>query len=457
MVLTPLERNKIINSAYNYAPTGSNKKNIGACGSTNANFNSNIATVYSSSLYTYDGFGIGSGINSIRNNAHSFFFSDGNYVVTNNVTHPNTDIMTLPVGLDALAFVYNLDFVASFTAKGGDFTFIDNKWQYNPGNGTNTGDDRVNNNVDTLCNNELKVNPLKITPRIINDIYKGSIINWNDPKIVNKNIDINAIPVTIPNSSVENPNQTAIGYIPFFTLLLIDDNNQCLIKPVYRSTGAIVNQVLTRYLNQVEDLTIIENTTMTTAFGGTNPTGFGVSFQQGVEDYLKNTKNSFGYIYNSACYSGTNPVFSLPPARLKNQAGQFVTLNAISVTKQFLNQYRTGGVYRSNSIAYNSIDYSRFIPGGYPLIGIQSIFFYPGKSSISSKNLDVVCFLIYLTQLAKFARVTNPQTGNTLTDIKLGQDQVNLSNIYSFPSYYAQQILEKILLEFPGEKTTLLA
>jgi len=452
MVLTPIDRNIIINSAYNYVPAENNKKTIKASGSTNASdFNSKIGFFYSSSLYLYNGNGAGAAITNIRNNIQSFAFSDGNYVVTNNATNPNTNIMTLPVGLDALAFVYNLDFVGNFTARALDFEFVDNKWQYNPGNGTNTGDDRVNNNVDTLCNNELKVNPLRITPLIISYIYNGTITNWDDPRIVSENIDINAIPVTIPNSSVENPNQTAIGYIPIFRLLL-RNNNKCLINPVYRSSSTNINQALTRYLKQVEpNSNINENGIMTTAFGKI-PTGVGTNSEQILLDYVKNTKNSFGYIYNSLCYSGTNPVFSLPPARLKNQKGQFVTLNARSVTKQFLSQDQTTGYYKSNSIAYNSIDYTKVVEGGYPCISIFSIFFYPGKTEISDKKIDIVRFLTYLTQLAKFARFTGTQT-----DIKLGQDVVNLSNIYSFPSYFSQKILEKILLEFPNEKTTLLA
>ena len=65
--------------------------------------------------------------------------------------------------------------------------------------------------------------------------------------------------------------------------------------------------------------------------------------------------------------------------------------------------------------------------------------------------------MIYLTQQAKFARITATQTtGNILAD-GLGQDQINTKNMYSFPSFIAQRILETILNEFSDVKATLLS
>jgi len=453
--ITPLQRNIIINSAYNYSDTNP-KQNITASGSANAvTFNNSINTDYTPSTYSYAGPGSGSGITNIKANSDTFAFADSNYIVANNNNNNPNTMMTLPVGLDALAFIYNLDFVGNFTAKAGDFTFINNTWQYTQGTGTNSGNDIVNTKVDTKCNDELRVNPLKITPEIIANIYKGSITTWDNVNIASIN-DI-TIPINIPVTST----QTGTGYINIFNLLLRDSNNKSSIMHSYRS-DSITNTILTTYLsNLLVNSGITVSSSMSTAFGSTL-TGIGTSGNTGVLNYINTTKNSFGYILNSVflnqidydptTYPTQSSSYKLPPARLKNPAGAFVTLNSRSVTKQFLSQTQTIGYYKNNSIAYNSIDYTKVVQGGYPCINIHSIFFYPGNTQISNKKLDVVCFLIYLTQSAKFVRFTGNQT-----DIKLGQDKVNSSNIYSFPGYYSQQILQKILDEFPDEKTTLLA
>jgi hypothetical protein len=458
VLITPSERNTIINNAFNYLGTNP-KTTITASGSSVAlTFNSKIGVKYKSSTYNYTTTGNASGISNINNNVHSFAFSDGNYVVSLGNTPSN--IITLPVGLDALAFVYNIDFVANFTAKAGDFTLIDNKWQYTQGNGTNTGNDVENTGVDKQCNDKLRTHPLKITPEIIVGIYKGVITTWDSADI--KNINDIEIAITIPVTSTE----TGTGYISIFSLLVRDNNNESIIKPLHRSGSSNANSALTTYLLQnVQNSGITSSTTMTTAFGGAL-TGQGFSLASGVLDNLNANKNTFAYIMNidflnQQDYDPTNTSqsssYKLPPARLKNPAGKFVTLNSSSVTKQFLAQSPTTNYYKANSIAFNSINYTITVSSGYPLISIVSIFFRPALSQITSKKFDVVCFLIYLTQQAKFARITATQTtGNILAD-GLGQDQANSSNMYSFPSFIAQRILETILNEFSDVKATLLS
>jgi len=456
MVLKPSERNTIINNAFNYLGTNP-KTTITASGSAVAsNFNSKIGISYKPSTYIYTGNGIGNGISNINNDVHSFAFSDGNYVVSSNNTPSN--LFTFPVCLDAIAFVYNIDFVINFTAKAGDFTLIDNKWQYTQGNGTNTGNDVVNTDVDKQCNDTLRTNPLKITPEIIVGIYNGAITTWDNGNITDiNNIEIS---VTIPVTSTE----TVTGYISIFRLLVRDNNNESIIKPLYRSSSASVNSVLTTYLFQnVQSGINQSSSSMSTAFGITVLKG------QGNSDVLNNlnaNKNTFAYILNSDFlnqpdYDPTNTSqsssYKLPSARLKNPAGKFVTLNSSSVAKQFLAQTpNTDLYYRGGSIFFSSIDYTITVSGGYPLISTVSIFFRPTSTQIVYKDFDVVCFLIHLTQQAKFARITATQTtGNTLAD-GLGQDQINTRNMFSFPSFIAQKILATILNEFSEVKETLL-
>jgi len=435
------------------------KTTINASGSTLVTtFNNNIGAKYKPSTYNYAGNGNGTGINNINNGSNSFAFTDGNYVVPSNNTPSN--IITLPVGLDAVAFVYNIDFVANFTAKAGDFTLIDNKWQYTQGNGTNTGNDVENTGVDKQCNDKLRTHPLKITPEIIASIYKAVITTWDSADI--KNINDIEIAITIPVTSTE----TETGYISIFNLLVRDNNNESIIKPLHRSGSTTVNSLLTTYLFQnVQNSGITSSTTMTTAFGGAL-TDQGFSSGSGVLYHLNANKNTFAYTMNSDFlnqqdYDPTNTSqsssYKLPSARLKNPAGKFVTLNSSSVAKQFLAQSPTTNYYKDNSIAFNSINYTITVSGGYPLISIVSIFWRPTSTQIVYKSFDVVCFLIYLTQQAKFARITATQTtGNILAD-GLGQDQINTRNMYSFPSFFAQQILETILNEFSDVKATLLS
>jgi len=460
VLITPSERNTIISKAFNYLGT-TPKTTINASGSTLVTtFNNRIGAKYKPSTYNYTGNGNGTGITNINNtnSTNSFSFADGNYVVSSG-SNPRS-LFTFPVGLDAIAFVYNIDFVTNFTAKAGDFTLIDNKWQYTQGNGTNTGNDVENTGVDNQCNDKLRTHPLKITPEIIGGIYKGVITTWDSADIT----DINNIEIAIiiPVTSTE----TGTGYISIFSLLVRDNNNESKIKPLYRSGSNTVNSLLTTYLLQnVQNSGITSSTNMTTAFGGAL-TGQGISLVSDVLNNLNTTKNTFAYILNSDFlnqpdYDPTNTSqsssYKLPSARLKNPAGKFVTLNSSSVAKQFLAQSPTTNYYKANSIAFNSINYTITVSGGYPLISIVSIFWRPTSTQIVYKNFDVVCFLIYLTQQAKFARITATQTtGNILAD-GLGQDQINVSNMYSFPSFFAQQILETILNEFSDVKATLLS
>lgn len=457
MVLTPVERNRIINKAYNYQDA-SPKNNINMSGTPLAlDCITKLITeynTYNASSVTYQPFGTFNAINGIRNGTYVFAFSDSAYVVSDNdATNPNSTLVTLPFSLDAVAFAYNIDFVSDFSGKAGDFTFIaNNEWQYTPGTGTNTGDDFLNTGVDTLCNDELKKSPLRITPEIIYDIYSGSITEWNDYKITNINDDIK-IRIKISD--------TDFSYISIFQFLVRDVNTKCLIKPTYRSDSTNMNLTLTRYLKSVVPMkfTGTPSSSMNGAFSASTLRGTGRSGGSGIIEYVKTNKNSFAYVQNSewmAEYSIS--LTMLPPARLKNNANEFVTLNSKSVRKQFLKQTQTVGYYKNNSIAYNSINYAQNVQGGYPLFFLYHFHFYPQKTIVQNIKYDVVCFLIYLTNFGKFNKFTDPVNGSTLSNVTLGQDiLINRAYHFSFPSYFSRKILENILAEFPDVKTDLLA
>ena len=138
--------------------------------------------------------------------------------------------------------------------------------------------------------------PLKLTPEVITDIYRGKITNWNDPKIKAENPD-----VKLP---AEN------------------------ISVVYRTDGSGTTAVFTDYLAAVspdwkKDVGAGKSVKW--------PVGLGAKGNEGVSGQIKTTPMTIGYMERA--YASQN---KLPMAEIKNQSGKFVapTIEAVSAAAE---------------------------------------------------------------------------------------------------------------------------
>ncbi len=126
---------------------------------------------------------------------------------------------------------------------------------------------------------------LKLTGKILADIYLGKITKWNDPEIASL------------NPGLKLPDQA--------------------IAPVYRSDGSGTNFIFTHYLSQVSPEwkeKIGENTSVQF------PSGIGGKGNEGVSAMASRTAGAIGYV--EYAYAKQN---KLTYALMQNKDGQFVS------------------------------------------------------------------------------------------------------------------------------------
>jgi phosphate transport system substrate-binding protein len=125
---------------------------------------------------------------------------------------------------------------------------------------------------------------LKLTPKVLVDIYMGKILNWNDPAIVELNPDL-----TLPN---------------------------LVINVVRRSDGSGTTNIFTSYLSKVStDWSIAVGWGKSVNF----PVGVGGKGNEGVAGIIRQYPGSIGYV--ELAYAVQN---KMAFAALKNKAGKFV-------------------------------------------------------------------------------------------------------------------------------------
>ena len=136
------------------------------------------------------------------------------------------------------------------------------------------------------------VKELKLSGEIIADIFAGNITMWNDERLATLNPD-----VRLPNES---------------------------IIPVFRSDGSGTTFVFTDYLTKVSPM-------WREKFGAGKsvnfPSGQAAKGNPGVAGVIKQTKNSIGYVGSEYAFAQ-----KIPYAKIKNQRGEIVEPNAISIS-----------------------------------------------------------------------------------------------------------------------------
>ncbi len=133
---------------------------------------------------------------------------------------------------------------------------------------------------------------LKLTPKILVDIYRGKITNWNDPAIAEINPG-----VTLPDLK---------------------------ITVAHRSDGSGTTNIFTSYLSKV-------STAWSTEVGWGKsvnfPVGVGGKGNEGVAGIVEQVSGSIGYVELAYCVQNKMAV-----AKLKNKAGNYVEASVATTT-----------------------------------------------------------------------------------------------------------------------------
>lgn len=136
------------------------------------------------------------------------------------------------------------------------------------------------------------VNELKLTGKLVADIFAGEIKMWNDSRLVELNPD-----VKLPDEP---------------------------IIPVYRSDGSGTTFVFTDYLTKVSPMWKEKyGTGKSVDF----PSGQAAKGNPGVAGVIKQTKNTIGYVGSEYAFAQ-----KIPYARIKNQQGEFVLPSSATIS-----------------------------------------------------------------------------------------------------------------------------
>ncbi len=128
-------------------------------------------------------------------------------------------------------------------------------------------------------------NQMKLSGELLADIYLGTIIKWNDPKLAELNAG-----VALPNLA---------------------------IAPVYRADGSGTTSIWTSYLSAVSpDFKTKVGVGTSVRF----PAGTGARGNEGVAGTVRNTRGAIGYV--EYAYATQN---KLVTTQIRNKAGNFVT------------------------------------------------------------------------------------------------------------------------------------
>ena len=148
----------------------------------------------------------------------------------------------------------------------------------------------IGGNVPVVNIKGLKAGDLKLTGKVLSEIYLGKITKWNDPAIV------------AVNKGIAIPDQR--------------------ITVVYRSDGSGTTFIWTNYLSKVS------NDWKTKVGEGTSvawPTGVGGKGNEGVASYVQRINGSIGYV--EYAYALQN---KMTTASVQNKDGEFVKPSAES-------------------------------------------------------------------------------------------------------------------------------
>lgn len=143
-----------------------------------------------------------------------------------------------------------------------------------------------------LAYNLPEVKELKLTGEIVSDIFLGKITQWNDAKI--KAINTGA---TLPDKA---------------------------INPVYRSDGSGTTFVFSDYLSKISPEW---NEKVGTGKSLKWPAGIAAKGNPGVAGTISQTSGSIGYIGSEYAFA-----LNIPVALLQNQAGNFISPDAESIS-----------------------------------------------------------------------------------------------------------------------------
>lgn len=136
------------------------------------------------------------------------------------------------------------------------------------------------------------VNELKLTGKLVADIFAGEIKMWNDSRLVELNPD-----VKLPDEP---------------------------IIPVYRSDGSGTTFVFTDYLTKVSPMW---KEKYGTGKSVNFPSGQAAKGNPGVAGVIKQTKNTIGYVGSEYAFAQ-----KIPYARVQNQRGEFVLPSSATIS-----------------------------------------------------------------------------------------------------------------------------
>ncbi len=184
---------------------------------------------------------------------------------------------------------------------------------------------------------------LKLDAELIADIFLGKIENWNHPRILalNKDLEIPSLPILV----------------------------------AHRSDGSGTTAIFTKYLSQL-DKDWKKRVASGTAVNW--PIGLGGKGNEGVAGLIEQNPGSIGYI--ELIYAEKN---KLAYASLKNKLGEFVLPTTASVTSAM------NGIELPEDLRTSVID--PVGKGVYPICGISYILVY--RTQASEKTLNFVSFL----------------------------------------------------------------
>jgi ABC-type phosphate transport system substrate-binding protein len=333
---------------------------------------------------------------SITNNgiARSNVDANGSVAIgfTDNII--TTTNLQIPIAVDGLAIVYNLDFVSIFTAVKTDFTDS----TYTPGHGTNTGtaiDNVYSSNNQSLyerCRKLLSKNPLILDGSTLVSILKGTITRWDDAAIVSLNPDLKLY-IQAPKTAATNGKPQKNVNVEINCLYLLSNPT---IKLLYRSSGSNTSAVLTSYLNKIDSSISNNNTNLFAALGIASPSGsLGYANSSALISGINTTDGSISYIpYSNLLTSNIKSV-----ARLKNTNGYAVNINSVSLYNSAEQGFsRIGGNTFSLANLSNTDNYYIYnAPGNdsYPITYWISAYALANTTQ-NSRSTAISKFLIYL-------------------------------------------------------------
>jgi len=193
---------------------------------------------------------------------------------------------------------------------------------------------------------------LKLTPKVLTDIFLGNVKNWNDPEI--KSL----------NPGFKLPSQP--------------------IQTVYRSDGSGTTYIFTNYLSTVSPAWASGPGTGKSVSW---PVGVGQKGNEGVAGFIKTTPYTIGYV--ELAYAIQN---GFTYAKIQNEAGQFVSPSLSSVAAD--------AAQKPN---ITSVDFAIVNEPGaasYPISGYSWALIYQlQKSATTGKTLvDVLDWLTHAGQ-----------------------------------------------------------